>query len=133
MLVRIFPLRSPDDTVISGVAPNTSEEVEMTMDDLMDALRDVPAAVKTLSDHIEKLLSEGVKLHPIEAVKQVPEAASAVAGEAGQAAGSTLQAAGHVAGAVPAAATDVLDTTGTAASAVAKPVRKFRLQKRRRS
>lgn len=120
------------ERVAEGTAPDTVDELQDTVEDVTDALKEFPAAIKELTDHIGRLLQEGVRLHPVEAAKQVPEAAAGVVEGAGEAAGDVAHGAGHAAAAVPAAATDVLDTAQTAGKEAARTGRRFTLQKRRR-
>ena len=141
MLVRHWPLamrpapyRSPDDVggVARDTAPDTAEQVQDAVEDVTDALKEFPAAVRELAGHMQTFVAELARLHPIEAVKQVPEAASELAADAGRAAGDTAAAAGHAVGTVPAAATDVLDTAQTGGREAVRTARRYTLQKRRR-
>lgn len=119
----------PDD--IPNPAPEASAEVVDATEDLGALLKEATNVFKEVGGKLAKLLEEGVKLHPVEAVKQIPEAASEVASGAGAAAGEGAQAAGHAVAAVPAVATDTLDTAQAAGGAVAKKTRHYTLRKRR--
>ena len=114
------------------IAPETRAEVVDATDDLSDLLKETAGAVKQLTEHFQKLLSEGVKLHPVEAIKQVPEAAGDVASDAGAAAGDVAQAGGHAVAAVPAVATDTLDTANDAGKASVRVAKRYTLRKGRR-
>lgn len=131
---RPLMLRSPDDVqgVARGTAPETVAELQEGVEDVTDALAEFPKAIKELTDHIGRLLAEGVKMHPIEAAKEIPAAAADVANDAGGAVADTGKAAGHAVAAVPAAATDTLDTAQAAGKQAVKAGRRFSLQKRRR-
>jgi len=119
----------PDD--IPNPVPEATSEVVDATEDLGAMLREATDVFKEVGGHLQKLLEEGVKLHPVEAAKQIPEAASEVASGAGAAAGEAGQAAGHVVAAAPAVATDTLDTAQDAGGAVAKKAKRYTLRKRR--
>lgn len=131
---RLRPLRAPEG-VGGGSAnplPDTTGQIEEATTDVTDSFERLAKAIEGIAPHLEKLVSEGLTLHPIEAARQIPEAAGEVATGAGEAAGDAAQAAGHVAGAVPAVATDTLDTAGGAGSAVVKKARRYTIRKGRR-
>lgn len=111
--------------------PDTTDQLQEATTDVTDALERMAKAFEGLAPHLEKLVSEGIRLHPVEAAKQVPEAAAGVAQGAGEAAGDVAQGAGHAAAAVPAVATDTLETGGAAGQAVVSKAKRFTLRKRR--
>ena len=119
----------PDD--IPNPVPEATSEVVDATEDLGAMLKEATNVFKEVGGHLQKLLQEGVKLHPVEAVKQVPEAATEAVTTAGQAAGEGTQAAGHAVAAVPAVATDTLDTAQSAGGAVVRKAKRYTLKKRR--
>lgn len=126
------PLLRPDGAGdgLHNPAPETAEQIEEAATDVTAAFNRFASALEKLGPHFEKLVSEGIRLHPIEAAKQVPEAAGEVVSGGAEAGGQAIQAGGHVVGTVPAAATDVLDTTGAATTGV-KRAAKYTLKKRK--
>ncbi len=119
----------PDD--IPNPVPETTGELQDAAEDVTDAMKDFVDVGRGLVTHISSLVAELARLHPVEAAKEIPTAASDVAQGAGTAAGDVAQGAGHAAAAVPAVATDTLDTAQGAGGAVVKKARRYTLRKRR--
>lgn len=113
-----------------NVAPETTEQAQESVTDVTEALEKMTAAFTKIGPHLEQLVEYLGKLQPIEAAKQVPEAAAATVQGVGEAAGAGAEAAGHAVATVPAAAGDVLETTGAAAQGTKRAIR-YTLRKRR--
>lgn len=129
---RLQPLYAPEGAGGgSNPIPDTTGEIQDAATDITDALERFAKSLESVAPHLERLVSEGIKLHPAEALKQVPEAAGEVATGAGEAAGEVAQGAGHAVATVPAVASDTLETAGDAGGAVVKKARRYTFRKGR--
>lgn len=139
MLDRLYRMRRPlfdgEDTGGSNPIPATTAEVANTADDATHAIRHLASALEGLTPHLKRALEEGIRLHPVEVVKEIPAATADVVADTGEAAGSVVEGGTHAVSTVPAVATDTLETAQTATSDAGKvassTTRKFRLKKRR--
>lgn len=111
--------------------PDTTDQLQDATTDVTDALERMARAFEGLAPHLERLVSEGIKLHPVEAVKEIPVAVTETAEKAGAAAGTAAEGAGHVVAAAPAVVTDTLETGDAAGRAVARKAARFTLRKGR--